>query len=164
MKLYPTVSLLLVCLRYYTDVVYEVKKKCIDLWNEYFDSRSLIKGIWYKTIQPCLSRSPWFVKSDLSRNTLVTAMRLRSGHIPLNSFAYLMGKIASKNCTECGFIEDVYHILVECIRNEAERNTFSIVYGFNLHEIGVCNSILAYPLSEEAKMLYKLVNRALRRR
>lgn len=152
------------CLPYYTDLIYECKKKCTALWKEHFDERSLTKGIWYKTIQPSLTRSPWFVRTDWNRSDVVLALRLRSGHIPLNSFAYLMKKTITPNCSECDVIENVYHILVECVRNEAERRSFCALFDICLNEVGRCNSILAKPDSKVAKKLIKFVKVGIRRR
>lgn len=91
-------------------------------------------------------------------------MRLRSGHIPLNSFAYLMGKVQSPDCSVCGKVEDVYHVIVECARNEAERYSYVIKYDSDLYSVGNCNIIMAFPMSEEAISLINLVRLALRRR
>lgn len=59
------------------------------------------------------SRTPWFDASDLTRSDVVTFMRLRSGHIPLNSFAYLFGKTNSPNCPSEQFGEFVLFGLLE---------------------------------------------------
>ncbi|XP_045454535.1 uncharacterized protein LOC123663940 [Melitaea cinxia] len=144
----------------YSDCLYIVKSKCSDMWNVYLDERSLTKSMWYKTIQPYIAKSPWFVESTLSRSDIVTALRLQSGHIPLNGFLYLIGKINSPNCTECNLKEYLYHVMVKCVRNAVERSVLQV----DLYELGKSNCILAYPLSEEAKMLYNIVKVALRRR
>lgn len=152
------------CLPYYSDLIYTVRGRCMDLWREYFDERSLSKGIWYRTIQPCLSRLPWYVGADMHRSEVVTAFRLRSGHIPLNSFAFLMNKCDSPNCTQCNVVEDVTHILAECVRNEAERYLYILENNINKSDVGVFNSILAAPLSREAKMLFRIVNLGIKRK
>ncbi|XP_045454782.1 uncharacterized protein LOC123664232 [Melitaea cinxia] len=95
---------------------------CWKEWKEHFDERALSKEIWYKTIQPALSRGPWFVDTGLSRQEVITAHRLRSGHIPLNRIGFLMKKFDSPLCTECDQVEDTYHVLMECVRIETERN------------------------------------------
>ncbi|CAH2234289.1 jg15016 [Pararge aegeria aegeria] len=100
----------------------------------------------------------------MSWTEVVTALRLRSGHIPLNSFAALMGKVPSPNCSECDVVEDVYHIIAECAQCEAERLDLVLRHNFNVINIGLWNSILAFPASEKARMLYKLVLLALKRR
>lgn len=43
---------------YYNDILTVVKEDCRSRWKQYFDERSLSKGIWYKTIQPNLGKSP----------------------------------------------------------------------------------------------------------
>lgn len=100
----------------------------------------------------------------MGRLDIVTALRLRSGHIPLNCFAFLMRKSHSQNCTECGTREDATHIMMECIRNEADRQAFIIKHKINIFNVGTCNDILAHPLSKKAKDLYKLVNLGIKRR
>ncbi|CAH2096676.1 unnamed protein product [Euphydryas editha] len=132
------------------------------MWKEHFDVRSLTKGIWYKTIRPSLSRLSWFNGASISRSDIVIALCLRSGHIPLNSFAFLLSKNNTPNCSECDVPEDVHHIIMECVRiGLAERLAFLEEYNYDLYDLGKCNSILAFPLSEEAKSLYKLVKLAL---
>jgi ribonuclease HI len=115
------------CLPLHTDILYQVKKDCRKKWSEYFDERSLSKGIWYKSIQPTLPHSPWYEKTtDIERSHLVTALRLRSGHVPLNSFGYMMKKVDSPNCTICNVVEDVFHIIMECTRTNDLRNKLNI--------------------------------------
>lgn len=93
---------------------------------------------------------------------LVIAFRVRSGHIPLNKFAFMMKKVTSPNCSVCDKIEDVYHILVECVRNESTRN--NILSSTSISDMGRCNSILAFPHSPEAVAFYKLVKMGLESR
>ncbi|CAB3246034.1 unnamed protein product [Arctia plantaginis] len=143
---------------YFTDLLPLVRERCINMWKEYFDERSRTVGIWYKTIQPCPSHVLWFADSDLSGQEVVTALRLRSGHMPLNSFTYMMKKSSSPNCTICNVREDVYHIMVECQRNKAERDRFQMKHGISLRSVGVCNTILSMPVSDQAKLWYKIVN------
>lgn len=151
-------------LPYHSDLLTLVKEKCRNNWKEYFDERSLTKGIWYRTIQPGLSRSPWFEGSGMVRSDIVTMMRLRSGHIPLNSFGHLMGKVTSPNCTECNVIEGVYHIVAECVRNEAERRAFVIKFSHELFFVGSWNAVLTFPLAGKAKDLIKIVKLGINRR
>lgn len=150
-------------LPFFTDFIYLVKEHCYQLWKVYFDERSVEKGIWYRTLQNEPWKSPWFEDANLNRNYLVIALRLRSGHIPLNKFAFLMQKVPSPLCTECGVVEDVIHIMLECVRNEDFR------FGFFRNDIyfistGGCNTVLAYPLSKKAKLLFKMVEIGMRRR
>lgn len=152
------------CLPLFSDCLGKVRDRCTELWKEHFDERSISKGVWYKTIQPSISRASWYLDADMSRTDMVTAMRLRSGHIPLNKFLHLMGKSDSPNCSECGVVEDVYHVVMECVRTEAERFDFNQQTGINTNDVGWCNSILADPLSEEARLLVKLVNMCIIRR
>lgn len=149
---------------HWTDIVREVKLKCYDNWNEYFDEKSLTKGIWYRTMRPTVYTYPWFDNANMSRQEIVTSLRLRSGHIPLNSFAAMMGKAMSPKCVECDIVEDVYHIIVECVRNEADRCRIKRECNIDCREFGICNSILAFPTSKSARIIYKLVNLGIKRR
>lgn len=137
----------------YFDHIKIVKKQCKDAWQEYFDRRSCEKGVWYRTIQPHISKFPWIDKVTVNRNCLKTILRLRSGHIPSNKFAFLMNKVTSPNCIECDVVEDVTHILMECVRNEAFRN---LHFNFRSPHIGYLNSVLASPMSDEARVLIRL--------
>lgn len=145
---------------WFTDVLFKIRDKCHDIWSEYFDERSLTKGIWYKTIQPSLPRVPWFSLSGLNRQDLVVAFRLRSGHIPLNSFGYLMRKVESPKCSLCDITEDVYHVTMECGRNEDRRRQLHL----RNYNVGMVNSILAIPYSEAAKAVFELVQICFRNR
>ncbi|KAJ8737184.1 hypothetical protein PYW07_000455 [Mythimna separata] len=140
----------------YSDYFGKAKQKCLELWQEYFDKRSKEKGIWYRTIQPEISRVPW-IDCNLNRNLITIALRLRSGHIPSNKFNYLMKKVLSPNCDDCGVVDDVFHILMECVRNENKRIN---VFGHcKTYDIGICNVILAFPMSDKAKQLFELILR-----
>lgn len=142
------------CLPFFTDMFPIIRTAGYSQWKEYFDKRSLEKGVWYKTIQCSPLGSPWFERSILSRTDIVTSLRLRAGHLPLNKFAYLMRKSESPNCEECGRVEDVYHLLYECVRTESQRQ--EIYNNAMFYGVGGCNSVLAYPLSDEARLLYRL--------
>lgn len=148
-------------LPFYTDLLPNLKQDIYKMYKEYFDSRSLTKGIWYRTIVSDPLRCPWFDRAGMDRNNIVIAFRTRSGHIPLNSFAFLMRKSDTPNCIECDQVEDIYHILMECVRNEdARREINSALFTC----LGGCNSILANPCSEEARTLFKLVKIGVQRR
>ncbi|KAG6460961.1 hypothetical protein O3G_MSEX012332 [Manduca sexta] len=138
----------------YNEVLRYAKENCFKLWQEYFDERSLSKGIWYKTIQCQVPRCLWFELVDINRKYVVILFRLRSGHIPGNKFKYLMGKSESPNCSNCPKIEDVHHALIECVRSENERNDFFN----NCSNVGTCNSILALPNSDKAIRMAKIYN------
>lgn len=141
------------CLPLHDEKLREVKVICTRMWNEYFDERSRTKGIWYKTIQCQPPLYPWFETAKLKRQYIITLLRLRSGHIPSNKFKWLMGISDTPNCPECDVVEDVQHVLMECVRNEAHRQDMKVMLD---HGVGICNSILASPLSDEARMLTKL--------
>lgn len=140
---------------YYADCICFIKKQCYKLWNEYFDLRSREKGIWYKTVQPEPLNVPWMDNHALPRKDAVVIMRLRSGHIPSKKFAFLMGKVPSPNCDQCGVPEDLLHVLMECVRNAA----FRIDHCKDILKSSAdCNIILSNPYSDEVKLLIKLYN------
>ncbi|CAB3258675.1 unnamed protein product [Arctia plantaginis] len=142
----------------HTDYTRVVKEKCHMCWQEYFDERSREKGIWYRTIQPQVPKYPWIENVELNRKALVTALRLRTGHIASKKFAFLMGKVSSPNCEDCCVTDDILHIIFECVRNRTYREHLGVSRGMN---IGLCNSVLANPVSVEARKLYKLVEMCL---
>ncbi|KAL0849736.1 hypothetical protein ABMA28_011694 [Loxostege sticticalis] len=149
---------------FFTDFLQDVKQECATMWKEYFDGKSVEKGIWYKTIQSEPPKVPWFASANLTRQLLVISMRLRSGHIPLNAFGHLMKVVDSPNCTTCGIREDTYHALVECVRIEAERRQLEFMAKVNLRDIGSCNAILANPTSELAVKLYVIIFKLIKSR
>lgn len=70
-------------------------KNIKDVWNygDDFVNPAKKKGIWYSTAVS--SSSCALVDGQISRCLLKALFRLRSGHIPLNGFYYLMGKAVS---------------------------------------------------------------------
>lgn len=141
------------------EALHKYKIKCHCQWKEYFDKRSREKGIWYKSIQCEPPRIPWFYNTNLNRNNIVLAHRLRTGHIPLNKYGFLMKKVNSPNCDTCGKIEDVQHLLVECERNRSQREALLTAANFSRYDVGVFISILSDPTSELAKKVYRMASR-----
>lgn len=91
--------------------------------------------------------------------TRIIILLTRSGHIPSKQFAHLMKKATSLNCDDCGVIEDVQHFLTECVRPSAgERANLDI----NLRDVGIYNTVLAFPLSNSARELYKMIEHGLK--
>lgn len=83
------------------------------------------------------------------------AYRLRSGHMPLNGFKFLMKKTESPNCDLCGVFEDIYHLVMECSRSADLRlNIFTSLNLVQL-DVGLLQSILAEPTSGAARLLYQ---------
>ncbi|KAL0841117.1 hypothetical protein ABMA28_014874 [Loxostege sticticalis] len=141
----------------YSEVLTYFKDACRKCWKEHFDERSIIKGIWYKTIQCEPPRIPWFSNCNLDRKTLKLMLRIRSGHIPSRRFAFMMKKVDSPNCEVCGVIDDVFHILMECDRNRTQRNIFINKFNVNRLDMGYVQSILGNPSSDAARYLCSLV-------
>ncbi|CAH2091702.1 unnamed protein product [Euphydryas editha] len=140
----------------YSEVLRKYKRKCYNIFKEYFDERSLSKGIWYRTIQCEPPRIPWFYATSMNRQQVVSACRLRAGHMPVKSFAYLMRKVDSPNCDHCNKRDDVYHRLIECVRYADKRNVLFTNFKLNINNVGVLQSVLADPKSDAAKMLFNM--------
>lgn len=98
----------------------------------------------------------WIDTVCLNRKDCVTCLRLRSGHIPSNKFAFLMKKINTPNCSTCNTLDDVYHVMMECVQNEPMRRRLLIGRD---NSVGACNSVLAVPDSELAKKLFYIVQK-----
>lgn len=141
----------------YSEILGKYKLKNFVKWREYFDERSTTKGIWYKSIQSEPPRIPWFLCARLGRKQIIVAHRMRSGHIPSNKFAFLMRKVNSPNCEVCGKEEDLYHLLLECVRYAPKRNMIIQTLQLNVTDVGVFHNILAEPTSGAARMLYSLL-------
>lgn len=141
------------------ELITKYKHNIYKEWKEYFNERSLTKGIWYRTLQSEPPRIPWFANTNLNRNIVVIARRLRTGHVPLNRFRHLMGKSATPNCSECGTPEDAHHLLVECVQTKSLRESLVQNFEISVKNVGVFLTILSKPLSDAAILVYKLVNR-----
>lgn len=139
----------------YTETLTKYKIKIYNEWKKHFDKVSQAKGMWYRTIQHEPPRVPWFLMSKLKRKIIVMACRLRSGHIPLNQFKFLMRKADSPNCEICGSREDIQHFLMECARSESLRQKLRDL-GVNYIDVGVSQSILSEPTSVMANNLFIL--------
>ncbi|KAJ8721719.1 hypothetical protein PYW07_002494 [Mythimna separata] len=137
----------------YSDLIPKVKMKCNKFWKKYFNEKSETKGIWYKTIQHEPPRYLWFDDGKLSRSYVKLALRLRSGHYPSAKFAFLMKKNDSPNCVTCNKIEDVQHLLMDCVKNKTEREKLERENGLNRLDIGLIQTILSLPKSDLAKQL-----------
>ncbi|CAH2105345.1 unnamed protein product [Euphydryas editha] len=149
---------------FFTNFLRDVRIKSLENWKEYFNKRSVEKGIWYKTIQNEPPKIPWFYNAHLSRQMLVTSLRLRTGHIPMNAFLFMMKVAQSPNCTLCNTKEDVYHALVECARVGAERRVLELEFGVNFRWIGFCNSFLSNPTSKLAINIYYMYTKLIKLR
>lgn len=141
----------------YVELLPKYKNKCYELWKEYFNQQSKEKGIWYRTIVSEPPHIPWFMNTKLSRKHAVIAHRLRSGHMPLNKFGFLMKKRSLSNCDVCGNIEDVTHLLSECSRFQSAREDLFKKLNINICDIGMFHNILSAPNSEAVYNLFKFV-------
>ena len=146
---------------FFSDLLPVLREHVRKIWVQRYEKTSQDKGIWYRTLRPEPFRFPWFESCNFNRKTIVLAFRIRSGHIPLNHFAFIINKTASPMCIVCGKREDVYHMLMECRRNESLRK---LTFVDDTMNVGICNCMLVYPSSNSAFSLYKLVNLGLDKR
>lgn len=148
-------------LPFYTEILHNFRKYCYNGWKEYFDERSKEKGIWYKIIQSAPPRIPWFAEVNFNRNTVVTALRLRSGHVPSRKFGHLMKKYDSPNCETCGTVDDIQHCLMECERNRGVRKELFENFYLNVKHVGIFHTILSVPNSDVARAVYDMCKMSL---
>nr|XP_053624902.1 uncharacterized protein LOC128683363 [Plodia interpunctella] len=141
----------------YVEKFSKFKNITYNLWKEYFNRRSLEKGIWYKTLQSQPPQVPWFSNVKLSRNLIKVAFRLRSGHYLCNKFKFMMKKSDTPNCERCGVLEDVQHILIDCIKYKCERDQLVRELMLNYNDVGLAQSILSKPNSIVARKFYEFV-------
>jgi hypothetical protein len=94
---------------------------------------------------------------QLPRNIIKLGLRIRLGHYPTKKFAHMMNKTDSPNCDVCGRVEDVQHLLMECIKNQTVRSKFMRRFNLNRLDVGIAQSILSNPTSAAAIEIYLLV-------
>ncbi|KAI8422871.1 hypothetical protein MSG28_006611 [Choristoneura fumiferana] len=123
-KLAVTDGMCLLDKPYGAELMQLAREKCFAKWQEMFSIVSTTKGIWYGTIESKIFKVPWFDNSSLPRDLLVWAFRVRSGHIPLNSFLNLMRVVQSPLCIGCNKTEDLIHFLLECDQNKDIRDRY----------------------------------------
>lgn len=85
------------------------------------------------------SQKPWFHKYKISRRTVTTLNRLRSGHTSLKESLFKFRMVDSPLCVSCGVEETSNHVFWMCPRFDEQRITLSRslikVRGFLLHSI-----------------------------
>jgi hypothetical protein len=142
---------------FYSDFLPKFKITCFNHWIQHFNKKSKDKGIWYKIIQPEPPRVPWFNDPSIKRSYIKLVSRLRSGNYPSAKFAYLMKKSQSDKCLVCNKLEDVQHLLMECVKNKDQRASFMKEFNLNVLDVGLIQCILSDPKSEIAKKLCCLI-------
>lgn len=146
---------------YTSEVIPRIKKRCLQKWEYHFGEQSLSRdvGIWYRTIQARPLWIPWFDSANLARKELVSAFRVRSGHIPTNKFLCMMGVKPSPLCVDCQKPDDLSHVLLDCVRNSDLRKRIFSCLG-SMHN-GQINCWLAEPLSDIAISVYHFIDLSL---
>ncbi|XP_028177953.1 uncharacterized protein LOC114365550 [Ostrinia furnacalis] len=75
-----------------------------------------------------------------------------------NKFAFMMKKVNSPNCNICDKVEDVQHILVECVKFKKERDLILRKFHINAYDVGGFLNILANPTSKAARFVVDMVS------
>lgn len=78
----------------------------------------------------------WIDHIALNTPEIVSMNRVRSGHAPFNKFWYFMRKVNSSNCEVCEIPEDVYLLLIECVRTEPIMVRLLAQVGFSTFNVG----------------------------
>lgn len=142
---------------FYSEVLSKFIVLVTSSWKLYFDERSRVKGIWYRTLQCEPHRVPWFETVKMKRSQIKLAFRIRSGHYPCGKFLYLMKIANSPNCSTCNTLEDIYHLLMECDRNRNERAALMSRFNLARIDVGVAQAAISNPASAVATAFYDLV-------
>lgn len=149
---------------YFTELIPSMREFCFEMWKNHFNVITAGKGLWYRTIQQKLPRIPWSDVVSCSRELLVLAFRIRSGHVPTNSFLHLMGVSPSPLCNFClNKLDDLYHILLECSAFDDSRPFLGGMLRNDVYSGGV-NILLGRPFSEQSLNIYKFVRGVFLRR
>ncbi len=93
-----------------------IKDKINRMWQERWDKE--VKGRHLYNIHKEVTASKI---SGLERQEETWFSRLRMGHTSLNSGLHIIGKHQTGVCTNCGVIENVKHILLDCTQYTRER-------------------------------------------
>lgn len=83
------------------------------------------KASWYFNNCFIPSRHPWYNLYDISRKTIVSICRIRSGHTSLKTSLARLIIVPSSNCPVCDTPESLDHIFWECKRFTTQREQFN---------------------------------------
>ncbi|KAI8426388.1 hypothetical protein MSG28_005235 [Choristoneura fumiferana] len=97
-----------------------------------------------------------FTKAWSPGGLLVSALRVRSGHIPLNCFLHLMRVVQSPLCMGCDKTEDLIHFLVECDQNKEIRVRRSDA-NLQIHWTGLCIQRRGFSARESVISVFSVV-------
>lgn len=101
----------------FSDYFVIIKKHLKDLWQEYFDIKSIEKGKWYYEIQKNIPTNPWFKKEKPNcRKYFSYISRLRFNHGQFPAHLHKIRLSTSDRCIYCSnnVIGDLDHIFMSC--------------------------------------------------
>lgn len=82
------------------------------------------RGAWYCNNFLNESRYTWFNKFNISRRTVTTINRLRSGHTSLRASLFRFQIVDSPMCVRCDVEKTPNHVFWGCIGYEEQRKVF----------------------------------------
>lgn len=95
--------------------IYNAEKR--ELWKEYWQETSMVKGQWYFNIQKELPVKPWYNNhKDIDERKFVTIInRMRFGHCLTPAHLQRMKIVNSRECEHCGYENaDLQHMILNC--------------------------------------------------
>lgn len=90
-----------------------------DKWQREYDL--IDKGVFYKKSNPLVGVKPWFLDLNLNRRSIRIINRIRSNHGLCGAYLNRIGRANTNVCTECGTLDDLEHILMECKKYSSYR-------------------------------------------
>ena len=90
------------------------------VWQEYWDIQDTGRHLHNIHKQVGLGR-----RRGRSRREEAVITRLRIGHTGLNNTLHKIGKHPDGRCDQCGQVESVQHVLLDCTGYEEERRTLA---------------------------------------
>lgn len=67
-----------------------------------------------------------------------------------------MKKVDTPNCETCRVLDDVQHLLVDCVKYHNQRNSLIWKYNFDAYDVGLFIFILSNPNTNAAIDLFKI--------
>jgi hypothetical protein len=101
-----------------------IKDKINNIWQERWNLEEKGRHL-YKIQKDIIIR----YNSIMNRREEIWINRLRIGHTSLNTGLKIIGKHPTGNCTYCGEIEEVEHVLIYCRKYIKERKELERVLG-----------------------------------
>lgn len=130
------------------DLMSTIKNQHLMKWQEEYLCSE--KGRYYKYINPCPNKKPWFTDIPTNKKFVSTLARLRINHGLFPSHKYKINLSQNDNC-ECGDRGDAEHIILNCnLRQKSVqefikkiKNTY-LIQPFNLTDILRSNNLEIY--------------------